>query len=344
MKVDIKELEKSQVEISVEVPASVLMEKWAPAIKEIQKLAEVDGFRKGHVPEHVLLTKFGDMAVLEEAAQMVMNEVYPKIVLEHKLEVLGAPSIKITKLAKDNPFAFVAVAPVLPNIDLPDYKKITKDFSNKKEEVVVTDEELSLTLKEIQQSHAHQAHHDAHPDDHDHNHGELPLPELNDEFAKSLGDFKDLSELKDKVRANLQKEKENRAIDKRRLEMFNAIADATNVTVPQILIESEIDRMVAQLKHDVRQLGGTYEDYLSHIKKAEDDLRAEWQGEAERRAKVQLILNKIAQVEKLAPSDEEVAAQVEQARSMYKDVDEERLQGYFFQVLQNQNVMTFLEK
>ncbi|MFZ2151479.1 MAG: trigger factor [Minisyncoccia bacterium] len=344
MKVDIKHLEKSEVEISVEVEGETLMAKWPLAVKEIQKLAEVDGFRKGHVPESLVISKFGDMAVLEEAAQMVIQDVYPGILKEHKLDAIGYPQVRITKLAKDNPLAFTLAVAVLPEITLPDYKKIAQKALGEKKEVTVTDEEVVATLKEVQQSHAHDAHHAANPDDHAHDHGELTLPELDDAFAQSLGDFKTLEDLKVRVRENLQKEKESRELDKRRLEMFNAVSDATKVELPNVLVESELDRMVAQLKHDVTQFGGKYEDYLEHIKKTEEMLRIEWKSEAERRAKVQIIMNEIAIKEKLAPSEEEVAAQVAQARSQYKDVDEERLTGYFSQVLQNQNVMTFLEK
>ncbi len=344
MKVDIKHLEKSEVEISVEVSADVLMAKWGAAVQEIQKLAEVDGFRKGHVPENIVISKFGDMAVLEEAAQMVIQDVYQKILKEHNLDAIGYPQVKITKLAKDNPLAFTLTTAILPEIVLPDYKKIAETVRKEKKEVTVTDEEVIETLKEVRQSHAHDAHHAANPDDHTHDHGELPLPELDDSFAQSLGDFKTIEELKSRVKENLQKEKENREIDKGRLEMFNAISEATKVEIPNILTESELDRMVAQLKHDVSQFGGKYEDYLAHIKKTEEALRSEWKGEAERRAKVQMIMNEIAAKEKLVPSEEEIMIQVTQARSQYKDVDDERLNAYFSQVLQNQNVLTFLEK
>ena len=125
--------------------------------------------------------------------------------------------------------------------------------------------------------------------------------------------------------------------------MCNAVYDVTQVELGNILVERETERMVGQIKHDVTQFGGKYEDYLDHIKKTEGGLRAEWKSEAERRAKVQIIMNEIALKEKLVPSEEEIIAQVKEARSQYKDVDEERLTAYFSQVLQNQNVMMFLE-
>lgn len=344
MKVDIKHLEKSEVEISVEVSNDVLMAKWPQAVKEIQKLAEVDGFRKGHVPENIVISKFGDMAVLEEAAQMIIQDVYPGILKDHKLDAIGQPQVKITKLAKDNDLHFVITTAILPEITLPDYKKIAEKSLSEKKEVTVTDDEVLATLKEVQQSQAHEAHHKANPDDHSHDHGELALSELDDAFAKSLGDFKNIEELKEKVKENLQREKENRELDKKRLEMFNAVSDATKVEIPNILVEAELDRMIAQLQHDVTQFGAKYEDYLDHAQKTEEGLRLEWKGEAERRAKVQMIMNEIAVKEKLAPTEDQIMSEVEKTRAQYKDVDVERLVAYFSQVLQNQNVLAFLEK
>lgn len=344
MKVEIKHLEKSEVEIHVEIPNETLLATWPKAVKQIQKLAEVDGFRKGHVPENIVVSKFGDMAILEEAAQIILEETYPTILSEHKLDAIGQPQIRTTKIAKTEDLHFTITTAILPEVTLPDYKAIAKKFSEEKKEVTVTDEEITATLKEVQESQAHEAHHKANPDDHSHNHENMTLPELNDDFAKSLGNFASLEELKEKVKENLQKEKENREIDKRRLEMFNAISDATKVEIPSILIEGELERMLAQMRYDVTQFGATYEDYLEHIKKTEEDLRTEWREEAERRAKVQMVMNEIAKEEKLSPTQEQIALEVEKSKSYYKDVDNERLEAYFSQVLQNQNVLAFLEK
>lgn len=343
MKIDIKNKPKSEVEITVSLPSEKLMSYWTSAVKEIQKIAEVDGFRKGHVPETLILSKFGDMAVLEEASQMAIRDVYPEILVTHKIDAIGYPEVKITKLAKDNPLEFTLVTAVLPKVTLPDYAKLAKAVK-KEEAEMVTDKEVDDTIAEIQKSRAHDAHHEANPDDNTHDHGELSLPALTDEFAQSLGDFKTVEELKGKIKENLQKEKENRAHDKRRAEILNSIEVKTDIDMPDVLVDSEVDKMMAQLEADVSRFGGTIKDYMAHMKKTEEEMRAEWRGEASRRAKVQMILNEIAHVEKLSPTTEEIAAQATLMKEQYPDIDVARIDAYISQMLQNDKVLAFLEK
>ncbi len=344
MKAEIKKLEKSQVEITVQIPSDTLMSHWDAAVKEIQKIAEIDGFRKGHVPETMIVSKFGDMAVLEEAAQMAIKDAYPKILVDHKIDAIDYPEVRITKLAKDNPLELVIVVTVLPEVKLPDYKKVAKGIKAVIEEKV-TEKEVEDTLEEVRASRAHDAHHEANPDDHSHDHAEdLPLPELNDEFAQSIGDFKTLIELKEKIKENLQKEKENRAKDKYRAEILNTIGNSVIIDMPKILIDAEVDRMMAQLEGDVARFGGTVQDYFVHMKKTEEDMRLEWRVEAERRAKVQMIMNEIAHTEKITSSKEEIDAQVSLIQAQFKDADVTRIEAYVSQMLQNEKVLALLEK
>lgn len=344
MKAEIKKLEKSQVEIKVVIPSDKLMSYWDAAVKEIQKIAEVDGFRKGHVPEQMILSKFGDMAVLEEASQMAIGDAYPEILVTNKLDAIGYPEIRITKLAKDNDLEVTIVSSVLPEIKLPDYKKVAQSVAGSAVAVAVTDKEVDDTVAEIQKSRAHDAHHEANPDDHTHAHGDdLPLPELNDAFAQSIGDFKTLDELKLRVKENLHKEKESREHDKRRTAVMNAIAEATTIDMPEVLVDSEVDRMMAQIEADVAQFGGTMKDYLIHMKKSEEELRLEWRPEATRRSKVQMIMNEIAHAEKIAPTKEEIATQAEMVKEQYPEADVARIDGYVSQMLQNEKVLAFLE-
>lgn len=344
MKEEIKKLEKSQIEITVQIPSDILMSHWDAAVKEVQKIAEIDGFRKGHVPEAIIVSKFGEIAVLEEAAQIAIKDAYPKILEKHKIDAIDYPEVRITKLAKDNPLELTVIVTVLPEVKLPDYKKLAKNVKSVKEESV-TDKEVDDTLEEVRASRAHDAHHIANPDDRSHNHGDsLPLPELNDEFAQSVGEFKTLIELKEKIKDNLQKEKENRAKDKYRVELLNTIGSEVTIDMPKILVDAEVDRMMAQLESDVARFGGTVQDYFIHMKKTEEGMRSEWRVEAERRAKMQMIMNEIAHTEKIVSSKEEIGAQVSLIQAQFKDADVTRIEAYVSQMLQNEKVLVMLEK
>jgi FKBP-type peptidyl-prolyl cis-trans isomerase (trigger factor) len=80
--------------------------------------------------------------------------------------------------------------------------------------------------------------------------------------------------------------------------------------VPPLLVDDELDHMVADLKERVREQGITYEQFLLQARKTEDEIRAEWRPAAERRAKAMLVLDAIAKREAVTVSSQELAAQV----------------------------------
>jgi FKBP-type peptidyl-prolyl cis-trans isomerase (trigger factor) len=86
------------------------------------------------------------------------------------------------------------------------------------------------------------------------------------------------------------------------------------------------------------------DDYLGHIKKTKDDLKAEWTPAAEKRAKLQLILNEIAKKENITPDQGQLDAQVDQLLEQYKDADAARVRIYVASVMTNEAVMKKLEE
>jgi FKBP-type peptidyl-prolyl cis-trans isomerase (trigger factor) len=98
-------------------------------------------------------------------------------------------------------------------------------------------------------------------------------------------------------------------------------------------MESDLER--AQLKLD---------DYLTHIKKTKEDLKKEWVPGAEKRAKLQLVLNEIAKREKIEADPSLVDAQTDALRAQYKDADEKRVRVYVTSVLTNEAVLKKLEE
>src|ERR1035437_5176079 len=99
-------LPHSEVEITVEMPATVLEEYRKKAIITLGKEAELDGFRKGHGPENVLISKIGEGRILEEAAELALQEVTPNIIASVKMEFITQPRVAVTKLASGNPIEF----------------------------------------------------------------------------------------------------------------------------------------------------------------------------------------------------------------------------------------------
>src|SRR3989338_6780519 len=106
MQTNITKLPKSEVEIEGELEAEIFDSYYRQALEKIGARAEIDGFRKGHIPENILMSKIPEMHILDEMAEMAISEHYPKIIEEHKIDAIGRPEVAITKIARKNPLGF----------------------------------------------------------------------------------------------------------------------------------------------------------------------------------------------------------------------------------------------
>jgi len=344
-----KKLQKSEVEIEVSLPADFLASARKKAIEMIGLSLDISGFRKGHVPENVVVERVGEGKILEEASDILLREHFPKIIGQEKLDIIGRPKISVTKLALHNPFELKAIFAVLPEFELPDYKKIAANSKQPvaSEEPKVEDKEVEEVLLQIRKNKAHFDWHKNNPEADHHNHPDLEkeenLPILDDEFAKAAGNFKDLNELKEKIKQNIVEEKKFKNIEKKRAAIMEELLKKTEIDMPEILIESEVEKSLAQMKDDVVRAGGKFEDYLVHIKKSEDDLRKDLRESSEKKAKIQLIFNKIAEVEKLEPNKEILENEVKKILELYKDASPENARIYVSTILLNSEVLKLLE-
>lgn len=331
MATKINKLAGSQIEITASISAKDLSAYRVQAIKNLNEEVSIDGFRKGKVPESVLIEKIGEMTFLYEMAELAIGDEYPKIIEKEKIEAIGRPEVKITKIAKDNPLEFTITTAVTPEVKIGDYKKIAKGYPETKP-TEVTEEETEKVIAEIlkQQTHTH--------DD-----GEQHVPELNDEFVKTLGNFESVEDFKKKVKENLNAEKKHRGVEKRRLDIAEKILETAEIDIPRIMVEHELNRSEAQFKDDIGRMGVKVEDYLGKIKKNLDDLKKEWEEGAVKKAKLQLVLNKIAQEEKLSPKSEDVEKEVAMILEHYKNADPIQARVYAETVLTNDKVFAFLE-
>lgn len=359
--IELKELENSEVEITGELPVADFEKYRAGAIKNISERVRVDGFRKGHVPESVLEQKLGGEAVLEEMADLALRVLYPRIVAEKNIDAIGTPTVAVTKLAKGNPFGFKITTAVLPVPTLPDYKKLALSSVGVSEDVSVSDKEVEDTLTELRRLKARRENAEKGEDitHGEHNEEEkkedvkekamkkeadADLPALDDEFIASLGaGFTTVAEAKEKIKENIAHEKTLKARDKKRMRIMEALITETKVAIPRVMVEAELDRMMARMKDDILRAGGNMEDYLKHIKKTEAELRKEGEGEAEKSAKIQLILNNIGKLENLSPDKVKVDAEVEKLVAYYKDADPVRARAYVEGIYFNEAVFEFLE-
>lgn len=352
--IKITKLPKSEVEIEGEIEADIFEAYYSKALKKLGENIEIDGFRKGKVPENVLISKIPEISILEEMAEMALVEHYPKIIEDEKIDAISRPEIGITKLARKNPLGFKIKTAVIPEMELPDYKKIAKEtiagVTEEEKNTVVTEEEVEKTILDIRKSRApkinmaEHVHKEGETHSEDEKMPEPELPEFNDEFVKAMGPFENVADFKTKLKENIKLEKENQLKEKTRLKMVEKIIDETKVDMPEILVQVELDKILYRMESDITAMGLKFEDYLKHLNKTVEDLRKEFRGDAEKKSKLALVLNKISKVENITADKEQVANEVAMILEHYKDADPERAELHAENVLTNEKVFQFLEE
>jgi FKBP-type peptidyl-prolyl cis-trans isomerase (trigger factor) len=320
--VAIKKLPKSEIEITADMPAAVFDSYRTVALKNINNSITIDGFRKGNIPEKVLIAKVGEKTILEEMTELALSDAYPAIVIDHALDPVSRPEISITKMATGNPLEFKIRTAIMPEVTLGDYKKIAKETPKQKETASVSEKEIDEALANFKKSHEGDGHDHA-----GHDHASFDTPEFRQKIKEALVENKRMD-----------------AIEKRRIAMADKIVETAIIDLPRVLVESETNRIEAQFKEDISRMGVNLDDYLKSAKKTLDDLRTEWAPHGEKKAKLQLALNKIAELEKIRAEEKEIEAEVTHILEHYKDADRARAHAYAAGVLTNEKVFQFLEK
>ena len=135
------------------------------------------------------------------------------------------------------------------------------------------------------------------------------LPALDDEFAKTVG-VDSIDTLRQTVRGELAHAAFHEGRDEAAEKALGHAIDTAQVEVPEVLIEDELDHMVADLKQRLTQQGLSYEEFLLRAKKTEDEVKTEWRDAARRRASSMLVLDEIAKREDIGVTSEELAQEL----------------------------------
>lgn len=134
----------------------------------------------------------------------------------------------------------------------------------------------------------------------------LSTPELNDNFAKKVGNFNNLHDLEKNIEQGLTMEKEAKEKERTRLEILNQIVVTSKFNAPPVLVEERLDGLIQEFDHELHQKGMELGPYLAHINKTQDDLRRDWRSKAELQVKMNLITRAIAKEENIKINNEEV--------------------------------------
>lgn len=329
----------SLVETKIEIEFSLIEARKKEAIKEISSHAEFDGFRKGHVPESVIVQKIGEFAILEEAADLALRNIVPEILAAENIFPLGMPKITITKLAEGNPLEATILTAVVPEVKVPDFKKIAKSIKIEKIEAI-EDKDVDQVIEELKAHKHHEESGHAHNDADGHTHDDIVI---DDAFVRNLGNFETVEDFRKQIKENLKLEKEYKAKEKRRMTILDELVKEANLEIPEILVENELDRMTNEFANRLKNFGHTLESYKKESNKKDEEIRAEWKERAEIRVKSELLLLEIIKKEGIKANPIEIEKEVKELSLNYPGVEQEKLTSFAEEMLAKEEVFKLLE-
>ncbi len=179
---------------------------------------------------------------------------------------------------------------------------------------------------------------------------ERQTPEINDDFAKSLGKFEDLKTFRKSIAEGLEKEKKHQAEEKRRTDFIEELIKNSEIDLPEILVHEELHKMIHEFSIQIESMGMKIDEYLSKLKKNIDDLEKEWEPQAEKRVKSALILAELAKIREIEIPTEKIEEEMNKTlqycknvKNLDKNIEMDKLYNYTKGILINEEVFKFLE-
>ena len=138
------------------------------------------------------------------------------------------------------------------------------------------------------------------------------LPELDEEFAKSFGDgYESLEALRQEVEQDLKNEAEEGAAQEHRESALKALVQGVTIELPPVLLDHEINHTEAERERLLSRMNVRLDDYLQSVGKTEEEMRSEMREAAVERLNRSFAISKLAELEGLEVSDEEVDQKVQ---------------------------------
>ena len=149
------------------------------------------------------------------------------------------------------------------------------------------------------------------------------LPELDDDFAKDVSEFDTLDEYKADIAKNLLKSKQDNAENEFHYAALEKAAGNMTVNVPDEMIEEQVDNMVNEYRQNIAMQGMDFNQYLGMMGMDENTFRGIMRPSAEKQTKNEILLEAVAEAEKLEPTEEEIEEEYKRAAEMYQaDVEQ----------------------
>lgn len=418
MNLSIRKLPKSKVELKFYLDSEDLKSFKQQAILDLGKDTEIKGFRKGTAPLEILEKEISPEKITEATIDLSIKKTYIKALTENNIEAIGSPEVKIVKFTPWSVLEFYIEVQIMPEINLPDYKKLASQIVWQK--IQLDEKEVEDALNWLRKSRAkffqvtrpcqkgdfveiefsnsidNRNYKDAFvlgegkfvpgfeeniegmsagqqknfsvtlPQDYPRSElagktvnftiklnsvQKMELPEFNDDFARSLGNFDSLDDLKQSVKEGLWEEKKIAEVQRVRNEIVNKISANTKCEIPEALLKAELEREINVFQKEVlEKLQMSFDDYLSKLGKTRQELEKDIEPQAILRIKNQLILRAIAKAENITVKEEEIEEEANKFLRRYpsvkeaqKDIDPNQLRLYIEDVIRTEKVLEKLE-
>ncbi len=148
LKIETTLREDQQVKIIAEIDSAMLEDYKQRAAKKISKESKIPGFRPGKVPYDVIRLHYGDDVIQREAIDIMLDDIYPKILEEAKIEPSYPGTLE--EILSYDPPKFSFIVPLQPEVTLPDYHSIRKEYHPES----VSEEEVEEILSDLRRNYA----------------------------------------------------------------------------------------------------------------------------------------------------------------------------------------------
>ncbi|AWZ47994.1 trigger factor [Clostridiaceae bacterium 14S0207] len=178
------------------------------------------------------------------------------------------------------------------------------------------------------------------------------LPELNDEFAKEVSEFETLKAYKEDLKKQMKEANAQRAEREFEEAIIAKVCEDAKIDIPEVMVEKEINMMLRDLEMRLKYQGLDLESYYKYTNNTEETVKEYMKENAEKRVKTDLVISKIAEVEKVEATEEEVKTKAMEMAKQYGDKDIEKTaekivqsQGAYLKIdIVNQKVIDMLVK
>jgi len=151
---------------------------------------------------------------------------------------------------------------------------------------------------------------------------ERQIPEISDEFAASLGNFKDLADLRSKITEGIAEEKKSSQKEAHRSELSDMVLEYVDVELPETLVDEEMKRMMHMFEHRVSSMGLEFDQYLAQVGKKREDLLGEFRTPAEKSSRLNLAFGEIAKGEEIEADAKEIEERMNKVMAQFGTPEE----------------------